>query len=223
MGPAATEPAPRRIIGVVADVHEDSLDEAPNSEIYEPYGQESGSVTETYFIVRTAQDPATLVPAVRAQMRSELPDQPLGPPRTLDQIVSASLIDQRFRTTLLALFGTIGLLIVVVGVYGVVSYFVAQRTHEIGVRMALGATQTDVLRLVLWQGLRLAVAGIVFGAAASLALAGLLRSMLYGIAPSDPATFIGATLVLLMVALAACWIPARRATRVDPMIALRYE
>jgi putative ABC transport system permease protein len=223
MGPAATEPAPRRIIGVVADVQEDSLDEAPNSEIYEPYGQELGSVTETYFIVRTAQDPATLVPAVRAQMRSELPDQPLGAPRTLDQIVSASLTDQRFRTTLLSLFGTIGLLIVVVGVYGVVSYFVAQRTHEIGVRMALGATQTSVLRMVLWQGLRLAVAGVVFGVGASLALADLLRSMLYGIAPSDPVTFIGATLVLLVVALAACWIPARRATRVDPIVALRYE
>ncbi len=141
----------------------------------------------------------------------------------MDQIISNSLTSERFQTTLLTLFGGLGLLIVIVGVYGVISYFVAQRTHEIGVRMALGATQTSVLRLVLRQGALLAVAGVAIGVAASLALARVLRGLLYGIAPSDPATLVGITALLMIVVLAASWIPARRATRVDPLIALRHE
>ncbi len=225
---ASAEPAPRRIIGVVGNVHEDALGEPPPPVMYEPYSQatvplSAGVLSGTYFIIRTAQDPGALTAAVRSILRTALPGQPLDTARTMDQIISNSLTSERFQTTLLTLFGGLGLLIVIVGVYGVISYFVAQRTHEIGVRMALGATQTSVLRLVLRQGALLAAVGVAVGVAASLALARLLQGLLYGIAPSDPATLVGITVLLMIVVLAASWIPARRATRVDPLIALRHE
>ncbi len=222
MGPSWTEPAPRRIIGIVGDVHDQSLAEAPSPTMFEPYAQSKSAGTAT-LVVRTAQDPQLLEPTLREMLRTALPTQPVGTMQTMDRMISVSMTDDRFRTILLSIFGGMGLLIVTVGVYGVISYFVVQRTHEIGVRMALGATRTSVLRMVLWQGLRLAGVGAVLGLAASIALAGALRGMLYGIAPNDPMTLCGATAALMLIAVAACWIPARRATRVDPIIALRYE
>jgi putative ABC transport system permease protein len=141
----------------------------------------------------------------------------------MDEMISASLVNYRFPTILISVFGGIALLIAAVGVYGVISYSVAQRTHEIGIRVALGASRGRILRMVLSRGLLLAVIGAVIGLIASHWLTQLLRDQLYGISPSDPATLTGATIVLLAVAFAACWIPARRATRVDPLVALRYE
>ncbi len=222
MGPTWTEPAPRRIIGIVGDVHDASLAEAPSPTMFEPYAQSKDASAAT-LVIRATQDPQLLEPALRGMLQSALPTQPVGTMQTVDSLISVSMTDDRFRTILLSIFGGMGLLIVTVGVYGVISYFVVQRTHEIGVRMALGATRTSVLRMVLWQGLRLAGVGAILGLAASIGLAGVLRGMLYGISPNDPATLAGATLALIMIALAACWIPARRATRVDPIVALRYE
>ena len=142
---------------------------------------------------------------------------------TMDQVVSGSLKDWRFHATLLGVFGALALIIAAIGVYGVISYSIAQRTHEIGVRMALGAQRRDVLRLVLNQGASLALAGIVVGVLAAIGLTRLMASLLYGVTPTDPVTFIAVAILLLIVALVACYIPARRAMRVDPMIALRYE
>jgi ABC-type antimicrobial peptide transport system permease subunit len=190
--------------------------------MFVPYAQitQTGSAN---FVVRTAQEPLLFEPAVRAALRSALPDQPAGAVRTMDQIVARSLRTQRFQTVLLALFAGMALLIATVGVYGVISYAVSQRTHEFGVRVALGATPGNVRRMILAQGLRLTLIGIVLGLTASFALSGFVRSLLYGVAPSDPAILAGVTLLLVAVAAAACWVPARRATRADPMIALRCE
>jgi putative ABC transport system permease protein len=223
MGPSQAEPAPRRIIGIVGDVRGESLAEAPSPAMYIPPAQWSGSISGSYFVLRTAQEPLSLEPTIRGMLRAALPTQPVSTMRTMDQIVSNSLRNQRFQTILLGLFSGIGLLLVTVGVYGVVSYLVVQRTHEIGVRMALGATQASVLRMVMWQGARMAGAGILLGLAASFWLTRLLESMLYEVKPNDPATFAGVALFLLAVALAGCYLPARRATRVDPLVALRYE
>jgi predicted permease len=222
MGPASTERAPRRIVGIVGDVRGESLAIPPQPAMFEPYAQvtQTGSAN---FVVRTAQEPQLLEPAVRAALRSALPDQPAGAVRTMDQIVARSLRTQRFQTVLLALFAGMALLIATVGVYGVISYAVSQRTHEFGVRVALGATPGNVRRMILAQGLRLTLIGIVLGQTASFALSGFVRSLLYGVAPSDPAILAGVTLLLVAVAAAACWVPARRATRADPMIALRCE
>ena len=142
--------------------------------------------------------------------------------RTLE-VVSSSLVNLRFSTTLLTLFGSLALLIATVGVYGVISYSVSQRTHEIGIRVALGASRGQILNMVLGQGLRLAAIGSAVGLVASFWLTKLLSDQLYGVSATDPKTLIGVTMVLMAVALAACWIPARRAMRVDPLIALRYE
>jgi putative ABC transport system permease protein len=222
MGPSWAEPSPRRIVGIVADIHEASLTEPSDPTMYEPYAQMKDGNFAT-LVVRTNHDPRLLEPTLRGMIQSALPKRAVGTMHTIEDSISVSVTDERFRTTLLSIFAGLGLLIVTVGVYGVIAYFVAQRTHEIGVRMALGATRTSVLRLVLWQGLRLAAVGAAVGVAASLVLGGALRGMLYGIAPNDPRTLVGAATAMMLIALAACWIPARRATKVDPMVALRYE
>jgi ABC-type antimicrobial peptide transport system permease subunit len=141
----------------------------------------------------------------------------------MDNIIGGTLATRRFSMILLAAFAVLALLLSSVGIYGVVAYLVGQRTHEIGLRMALGASRTDVLRMVLTQGAKLAAIGVVIGLAASLALTQLMARMLYGVSATDPLTFVGVALILTLVALAACCIPARRAMRVDPMVALRYE
>jgi putative ABC transport system permease protein len=217
------EAAPRRIVGIVGDVNEASLAQAAEPITYIPYTQVKGTPDQATFIVRTSQEPHGLAPAVRDVVRKLNRDLPLSLMKTMDELVVGSLDTRRFPTILLSLFGAMALVIAAVGVYGVISYSVAQRTHEIGIRVALGASRGRILRMVLTQGLRLAVFGVVLGLIASYWLSGLLRDFLYGVTPSDPATLAGATFVLLAVAFAACWIPARRATRVDPLIALRYE
>jgi putative ABC transport system permease protein len=141
----------------------------------------------------------------------------------MNQVVSGSLKDWRFHAVLLGIFAALALVIAAIGVYGVISYSIAQRTHEIGIRLALGAQRRDVLRLVVSQGARLALAGIAVGVLAAIGLTRLMASLLYGVTPTDPVTFIAVAILLLIVALVACYIPARRAMRVDPMVALRYE
>jgi predicted permease len=222
MGSSA-EPGPRTIVGVVGDVRDMSLAEPPAETMYLPFAQAHGNNSSAVFIIHAAQDPRALIPAIRSSVRESAPNLPLGAVQTMEEAMAASLTSERFTTTLLVIFGAMALLIATVGVYGVISYSVAQRTHEIGIRVALGASRGRVLGLVLGQGLRLAAAGIATGLIASYWLTKLLADLLYGVKPTDPLTFAGVSLVLLAVALAACWIPARRATRVDPLKALRYE
>jgi predicted permease len=224
MGPGSMEPTPRRVVGIVGDVIEGSLDQKEHESImYIPYAQTHGTADDAWFVIRTSQDPHGLTAAVRDILRNLAPDLPLSAPQTMDEMVSASLVNYRFPTILISVFGGIALLIAAVGVYGVISYSVVQRTHEIGIRVALGASRGRILRMVLARGLRLALIGAAVGLIASHWLADLIRDQLYGITPSDPATLAVATFVLLAVAFVACWIPARRATRVDPLVALRYE
>jgi predicted permease len=177
-------------------------------------------------IVRTPLDTATVMPAIKAAVYGARSDQTIYDVRTMRQIVSESMSSQRFPMILLGAFACLALLLASVGIYGVISYSVTQRTHEIGIRMALGAERQNVFRMVIGYGLRLALVGLVIGAAAALILTRLLASfsqLLYGVGASDPVTFIVVSLVLTSVAVLACYIPARRAMRVDPMVALRYE
>jgi len=222
-GPGAMEAAPRRIVGIVGDVNEASLAQAAKSIMYIPFTQVKGTPDQATFIVRTSQEPHTLAPAVRDVVRKLDRNLPLSSIKTMDDLVAESLDTRRFPTILLSLFGAMALMIAAVGVYGVISCSVAQRTHEIGIRVALGASRGQILQMVLTQGLRLAIYGVVIGLIASHWLSGLLRDFLYGVTPSDPVTLFTVTVALLAVAFAACWIPARRAMRVDPLVALRYE
>jgi predicted permease len=222
MGSSA-EPGPRTIVGIVGDVRDMSLAEPPAETMYLPFAQAHGNNSTAVFIIHAAQDPRALIPAIRSSVRESAPNLPLGAVQTMEEAMAASLTDERFTTTLLIIFGAMALLIATVGVYGVISYSVAQRTHEIGIRVALGASRGRVLTMILGQGLRLAAAGIVTGLVASYWLTKLLADFLYGVKPTDAVTFVGVSAALLVVALAACWIPARRAMRVDPLTALRYE
>ena len=143
--------------------------------------------------------------------------------RTMERVVQDSTASRKFTLLLMEIFAASALVLAGVGIYGVMAFSVTQRTHEIGIRMALGAEKSDLLRMVLWQGLRLALIGVVIGIGGALALTRFLASLLYGVTPTDPLTFVAVSLILIAVALAACYIPARRATKVDPMVALRYE
>ena len=222
MGPSATEPAPRQIVGIVADMRQDALAYPPYPSMYIPYKQ-TPYTDSVYFLLRTKNAPLASVADVRATMFALDRNIPLTQISTMRAVVSSSVKDWRFHATLLGIFAALALIIASIGVYGVLSYSVAQRTHEIGVRMALGAQRGDVMRLVLKQGARLALAGIIAGIVAAFGLTRLIASLLYGVKPADPLTFAGVAMLLLLVALLACYIPARRAMRVDPMIALRYE
>jgi putative ABC transport system permease protein len=208
------------IVGVAGDVR-DVVEKEPNPEIFLPYLQD-GEPSMTLF-VRTAGNPRLWEGAVRRQIASVDKDQPPHDFATLEQLKTASHTSRRVNLLLLSAFAGLGLILASVGIYGVISYSVSQRTHEIGVRTALGASHGAVLKLVVRQGLSLAVIGIVIGLGASLGLTRFLQSLLYGVKPIDPGTFVAAALLWTAIALLACYIPARRATKVDPIVALRYE
>jgi putative ABC transport system permease protein len=171
--------------------------------------------------VRTAGDPLGVAPAARRVLRELAPDAPVHEVRTMESRVADATASARFRTVLLTLFAGVALVLATIGTYGVIAYATAQRTQEIGVRMALGATRGDVARLVVGQGVAIAAVGGVLGLAGAFATTRVLRTLLYGVAPSDPATFLGISVLLAVAVLAANWIPARRAARVEPAVALR--
>jgi putative ABC transport system permease protein len=211
------------VVGVVGDVRQTGLNEQ-KLEFYVPYAQERRSfMAPRDLVVRTKSDPATIAAAVRRAVWSVDKDQPVSNVRTLDQVVAAAISQERFQALMLGLFAALALLLACVGLYGVISYAVVQRTHEIGVRMALGAQPLDVLRLVIRQGMLLTVAGLVVGIIAGTFVTRVLSDLLFGVTPRDPLTFAGVPVLLLVVAFFACYIPARRATRIDPLAALRIE
>jgi len=219
----AIEPgySPAEIVGVVGDVKYDDMAAKFGNDIYVPYLQ-SGYPCY-YWTVRTGGDPLSLVAAVRHSMAAVERDLPVSNVMTMEQRMADSTSRTRFIAVLLGSFAVLALALAVTGLYGLIAYSVAQRTREIGIRMALGAQSSQVLRLTLRQGMRLVVIGGAVGVAASLALTRLMRSLLYEVSAADPLTFAGVALLLLAVALLACYVPARRAARIDPMTALRYE
>jgi len=212
------------VVGVAGDVKHFGLDQPEAPAIYTPYAQSLQSWKRWMFLaVRSDAEPAALVGAVKARVWSVDPRIPLTKVLTMEEVAAASVAGRRFQTALLGVFALVALLLAAVGVYGLVSYSVGRRTHEIGVRMALGARRRDIFGLVVRQGLLLASAGLAAGLAGAFALTRLLAGLVYGVSPTDPATYAALTLFLLLVVLLACLVPARRATKVDPMVALRYE
>jgi putative ABC transport system permease protein len=212
---------PWEIVGVVGGVHDTGFDQQPRPTIYFPYLQ-TGDQTMS-LVVRTDSEPGAIVPAIRNAIRAVDRDQPIFNVKTMDEIISGVVSAQRLAFILLGIFAFLALTLAAVGIYGVTSYSVSQRTHEIGIRMALGARESDVFRLVVGHGLTLGLVGVGLGVAGALVLTRFLASLLYGIRPTDPLTYLVVSLVLTAVAALASYIPARRATKVDPMEALRYE
>ena len=219
----AIEPgyAPVEIVGVVSDVKYDDMAAEFGNDVYVPCLQSGYPVY--YLMARTAGDPLSLVAAVRQAVTAVERELPFSDVMTMKQRIADSTSRTRFVGVLLALFALLALVLAVTGLYASVAYSVAQRTREIGIRMALGARSVEVLRLTLGQGMRLAAAGGLVGLAAALALTRFVQSLLYEVGAADPLTFALVTLLLVLVALAACYIPARRAARIDPMAALRCE
>ena len=223
VGPADSPNAWLTVAGVVGDVRQTGLHEQ-KLEFYVPYMQERRSfMAPRDLVVRTKADPAVIAAAVRKAVWSVDKDQPISNVRTLNEVFSAAISQERFQALMLGLSAALALVLACVGLYGVISYSVVQRTHEIGVRMALGAQPVDVLRLVIRQGMSLTFVGLVTGIVAGTFVTRVLTDMLFGVTPRDPLTFAGVPVLLLVVAFLACYIPARRATRIDPLIALRYE
>jgi len=221
-----------QIVGVVGHVKHWGLDSDDTAkirdELYFPFLQIPDKympeiVVGGNLVLRTGADPLRVLPEVRAQVAGPTQDQPIYGVQTMEQIISASLAERRFTMLLLIIFASTALLLAAIGIYGVMSYAVTRRTHELGIRMALGATRNDVLRLIVREGMVPAVTGMVSGLAAALALTRLMVGLLYGVRPADPWTLVAVSLALGGVALLASYVPARRATKVDPMIALRYE
>jgi predicted permease len=213
------------IVGVVADVRQMGIDVPVKGEMYLPYGQIA--LYDFYaprdLALRTNGDPASLMGAVREAIRSVDPDQPVSNVATMEEVLGREASQRRLGMILLTAFAVLALLLASLGIYGVLAYFVAQHRNEIGVRLALGATPARILLLVLQKGMKLTLLGVAIGLAASFALTRLMTSLLFGVKAVDPLTFAAVPLLLAVVALLACWIPARRAAKVDPMVALRYE
>jgi len=210
------------IVGIVGDVRGFALDEPPLPTMYWPVAQ-IRMTPALAIVVRTQGDPGALASAVRAAIADIDQAQPIYDMQTLDQLVAKSLGQRRFTLTLMLLFGVIALVLSAVGIYGVMAFAVTQRTQEIGIRLALGASAIDVLRLIVGSGMSLAAIGVVIGLTGAFAITRLMTSLLFGVSPTDVATFALVTLGLLLVALLACYLPARRATKVDPLVALRCE
>jgi putative ABC transport system permease protein len=215
------DPEQWEIVGVIGDVHHSSLIKGAEPELYLPYQQNSWSWGN--FFVRTKGDPSSLVSAFTEEIRSSDRAVPVTGVQLLTEAISGTVSETRFYAFLFALFGATGLILTLTGIYGVISYTVSQHTQEIGIRVALGAQSSDVMKMVVGQGMALAAVGIVIGVGASLALTRLMTSMLFDTGATDPMTFAAIAMLLGLMALLACWIPARRAARVDPLVALRYE
>ncbi len=211
------------IVGVAGDVKYNGLSAEPTPTFYVPFEQNLWSGDQMHLVVRSASNPEGLMEALRRELRALDPTLPLANVRTGEQLLFAAAGRPRFQTLLIALFALVALLLSAVGIYGVISYSAAQRTHEIGVRLALGARPRDVLALVVGQGMRLACLGVGLGLVGALGLTWLMKGLLFQVSTSDPLTFAVIAILLSGVALFACLVPARRATRTDPMIALRYE
>lgn len=211
----------REIVGVVGDVKQESLRTPTPPQVYEPFSQKPGR--SFYVLLRVSANPAQFAETVRQEVRAIDNAQPISEALTMEAIVARSLTRDRFSVLILGAFGCLALILAAVGIYGVIAYSVDQRTNEIGVRMALGAEGADVMRMVLREGLRLAISGIAIGLLISAVATRVLGAVLFGISSTDPLTFGAIALLLCLVALLACWIPARRATKVDPMIALRTD
>jgi putative ABC transport system permease protein len=209
------------VVGVTRDIRYYGLKSQPQTEVFIPHAQ--NAYLPMNVVVRTAADPAQLVSAVRQVARGLDPAQPVSQLNTMERLIQRSIAPDRFALALLGLLALLALLLANVGIYGVLSYTVAARTHEIGVRMALGATSRDVLRLALGQGIRLTLMGIAIGFLSAYAITRLMQPLLFGVSATDPLTFIGGALLLVLVAWFACYLPARRATKVDPLVALRSE
>jgi predicted permease len=219
--PESTDPW-LTIVGVVGDVKQGPLETAADAHTYEPYAQ-LGAPLSLRVAVRGQGDPAGLASEVRDAVRDLDPQLALGSVRTMDEVISRSTASRRFSLVLIGAFAALALALAAIGIYAVLAYTVARRTHEIGVRMALGARSSDVVRQVLGQGLSVTAIGIVLGVAGALVVTRFLRSLLYEVQPTDPITFVVVLLLLVSVSVAASYLPARRAMRVDPMVALRYE
>ena len=210
------------VVGVVGDVREDSLEARPRPTIYVNYRQRPQATGSFTLVLRTTAQPAVVIPAAREIVRELDPNVPPSF-NTFNEVFSASLKTRRFNLTLVGVFAATALLLAVAGIYGVMAYSVARRTHEMGVRIALGAGAPDVLRLVLSQAMLTTVVGVAVGIAGSFVLTRAMQSLLFGVSATDPVTLAGVVLLLGFAALLASYIPARRATKVDPMVALRYE
>ncbi|HYH85421.1 MAG TPA: FtsX-like permease family protein, partial [Pyrinomonadaceae bacterium] len=211
----------REVVGVVSDVKMNGVDRETPLQAYLPLSQEPSR--PLVLVARTGGDPLALSMAVEQAVHSIDKDLPVFGTRSMDQLMGNAIAQQRLLMLLLACFAGLALTLAAVGIYGVMSYAVAQRTHEIGIRMALGARGRDVLKMVIGQGMAVTLAGVALGLAGSLALTRMMVRLLYGVSATDPSVFVLVPLLLAAVALLACLIPARRATKVDPMVALRYE
>lgn len=229
LGPEFEEPA-RQIIGIVGNVRETGLKSADEPVMYIPQSQVTDGLTKLAnsvlplsWIIQTAADPASLSASIQREIRSVDNQLAASKIRTMDQVISESTARQNFNMLLLTIFAGLALLLAAIGIYGLMSYTVEQRTQELGIRMALGAGRGDMLQLVVRQGMILAGAGVVIGLAASFGLNRLLANLLFGVKATDPVTYTAVTIVLVSVALLATYIPARRATKIDPLVALRYE
>lgn len=219
-------PDEREIVGVVSDVKDYGLDAEVKPESFIPYYQNSPPYlhySSLTMVIRAAADPENLIEAVRGEVRSIDQDQPIYNIKTMQQVLFDSVAQRLFNMFLISTFSVVALILAAVGVYGVLAYSVAQRTHEIGIRMALGAQPRDVLKLIVGQSMTQALIGVAIGLVAAFALTRVMSSLLYGVSPLDPATFAGVSILLTMVALTASYIPARRAARINPIVALRDE
>jgi putative ABC transport system permease protein len=221
--------SPAEVVGVVGDV-KSHLDRPAEPSAFVPAAQASYGTSELFegwfprtILIHTGADPLSLARSVVETFAALDPSIPVGKVRSMEQVLVRSLALRSFMMTLLSLFASLALVLACVGVYGVISYVVSQRTREIGVRVALGARPSDVLRLILSEGMRLIIFGALLGIAAALGLTRLMADMLYGVSPTDPLIFLGGIVLLAVVSLGACYVPARRAMRVDPIVALRYE
>jgi predicted permease len=223
-----TEP-PRQIIGVASDVRDGGLNQDPQPTMYVPQAQIPDAanalnvrITPIAWVVRTRMAPYSVSAAIQEHLR-QVTGLPVSDVRSMEDVVSRSISRQRFNMLLMSLFGSSALLLAAIGIYGLMAYSVEQRTQEIGIRLALGAATRDVRRMIIVQGMRLALAGVVIGMASAFGLARVIANLLYGVTPRDPMVFITVPLVLAAVALLGVWLPARRAVGVDPVVALRVE